>query len=59
MTPEERTKRTIIKTKIAIRNVAILCIVIGLVTNTALDVVGLAMSLAVVGYELIVEKETE
>ena len=59
MTPEERAKRTILKTKIAIRTIAVLCIFIGLVTNTALDVVGLVMSLAVIVYELIVEKETE
>ena len=59
MTPEERAKRTTLKTKIAIRTIASLCILIGLVTNTALYVVGLVMLFAVSVYELIMEKETE
>ena len=48
---------TTLKTKMAVRTVALIFITVGLFTNSWIDMLGVALSLAVSGYELWIEKE--
>ena len=58
LSPSRKERRmTTLKKKMAVRIVALIFITVGLITNSRIDMLGVALSLAVSGYELWVEKE--